>query len=900
MKKAILTSVVALATLSAAANTFDYGYSSPRTVGGSGSYSQRPVALDDAYSGCQTLYTYEELHDMYKVGSDGSVTKAAITEVSFLLTGGTENYFSGASFDVTVYVENTDATTFPLNDNGKPVFFDFSKAVTGKVTVNGDYSDEWNDFLEWGGYETYESGLPVTITLDTPIEYDGAGLLFTWICETDGTEDLFFNGECYGLDPKNGVKTLFVHKKSAMSELSGEGDAGTYLPALKLAYDEVTVGPSAPEIVYGEPADFEVGKFSAPSVERGSTGEFMPFDGAYKYSGTQALYTSVELSGLNKIADGEITKAEIQDVTFLVSAEDGMYFYNGETVETTVYVQNTTATEFEKDEDGKIKWFEYSDLIKGTATIDFFDEEWADFLYGMGGLYPVKIHLDTPIMYEGNSLLFTWETESDCNDETWVNATAAVATAGVQAVNMSSDKETFAQSYASGYPKNSRSYVPVLKLHYVPVTEKGGSSVNVVTFDNVDMRLVESTGSVGSYSKANSLCVSFELNDPADCEEYEIKLGTTSLGTINSKSATISFMGIPAGDVITLNVVPAGENTIGVPYEIAKSDIEALFPAPEMELVDTSFADFSYELVSMPESVKTQGAAQFFFTNYKDAPVSEFNWLDLMNPGDKNVIIHRSGSGAIGDLITDYPYDYKNVQLNKGKIALAKPDAVQATTDASTGKVKSYSGSLYIQFAVDYPLYYSAVPSLTEGASANTTPSKDVKATVIQRKYDNGSTYASNQLRADFNSITHPGEVECVHPETLVWEWFTPGKTIRVVGAKGTTLHYKKIENEDAAALASEDGFARHDNELPYMLVDIAQYDGSGLHIQARKDNGDVHSELKLFVKDDNITGVSDVAKDQPATVEYFNLQGVRVEGDLTPGVYVRRQGATTSKVIVK
>lgn len=34
--------------------------------------------------------------------------------------------------------------------------------------------------------------------------------------------------------------------------------------------------------------------------------------------------------------------------------------------------------------------------------------------------------------------------------------------------------------------------------------------------------------------------------------------------------------------------------------------------------------------------------------------------------------------------------------------------------------------------------------------------------------------------------------------------------------------------------------------------------------------------------------------------VEYFNLQGVRVAGNLTPGIYVRRQGGKTVKVLVK
>lgn len=48
--------------------------------------------------------------------------------------------------------------------------------------------------------------------------------------------------------------------------------------------------------------------------------------------------------------------------------------------------------------------------------------------------------------------------------------------------------------------------------------------------------------------------------------------------------------------------------------------------------------------------------------------------------------------------------------------------------------------------------------------------------------------------------------------------------------------------------------------------------------------------------------GVDDVAVDtNDSAIEYYNLQGVRVDADnLTPGVYVRRQGNKAVKVIIK
>ena len=49
-------------------------------------------------------------------------------------------------------------------------------------------------------------------------------------------------------------------------------------------------------------------------------------------------------------------------------------------------------------------------------------------------------------------------------------------------------------------------------------------------------------------------------------------------------------------------------------------------------------------------------------------------------------------------------------------------------------------------------------------------------------------------------------------------------------------------------------------------------------------------------------TGVCAIsADDKNAPVEYFNLQGIRVNGEnLTPGIYIRRQGKTAEKVVIR
>lgn len=56
------------------------------------------------------------------------------------------------------------------------------------------------------------------------------------------------------------------------------------------------------------------------------------------------------------------------------------------------------------------------------------------------------------------------------------------------------------------------------------------------------------------------------------------------------------------------------------------------------------------------------------------------------------------------------------------------------------------------------------------------------------------------------------------------------------------------------------------------------------------------------FTTNEKTSGITDITVDNSnAPVEFFNLQGMRVNAEnLTPGIYVRRQGSSVSKVLVK
>lgn len=50
----------------------------------------------------------------------------------------------------------------------------------------------------------------------------------------------------------------------------------------------------------------------------------------------------------------------------------------------------------------------------------------------------------------------------------------------------------------------------------------------------------------------------------------------------------------------------------------------------------------------------------------------------------------------------------------------------------------------------------------------------------------------------------------------------------------------------------------------------------------------------------DSTTGVTNVGTDVEAPAEYYNLQGVKMNGTLAPGLYIERRGSKATKIIVK
>lgn len=59
-------------------------------------------------------------------------------------------------------------------------------------------------------------------------------------------------------------------------------------------------------------------------------------------------------------------------------------------------------------------------------------------------------------------------------------------------------------------------------------------------------------------------------------------------------------------------------------------------------------------------------------------------------------------------------------------------------------------------------------------------------------------------------------------------------------------------------------------------------------------------TELEFEARKDNLSGITDAEVAEDDEAELYNLQGIRVQGEPAPGIYLRRCGNTTEKVVIR
>ncbi|MDE6287315.1 MAG: hypothetical protein K2M00_00850 [Muribaculaceae bacterium] len=117
--------------------------------------------------------------------------------------------------------------------------------------------------------------------------------------------------------------------------------------------------------------------------------------------------------------------------------------------------------------------------------------------------------------------------------------------------------------------------------------------------------------------------------------------------------------------------------------------------------------------------------------------------------------------------------------------------------------------------------------------------------------------------------------------------------------------HYVEVKIDEAASTLSFKAPAKtegYSNEGNIAVIPRENIKGKTLSFNTVDPEGNVTPGEYQYTADDNgVSAIYSIEADSfNEDVEYYNLQGVRVGGNLAPGLYIRRQGNSTVKVQVR
>lgn len=109
--------------------------------------------------------------------------------------------------------------------------------------------------------------------------------------------------------------------------------------------------------------------------------------------------------------------------------------------------------------------------------------------------------------------------------------------------------------------------------------------------------------------------------------------------------------------------------------------------------------------------------------------------------------------------------------------------------------------------------------------------------------------------------------------------------------AYGILINYETwIDNGNSFSNSSSHAEVTYDPTYGYPLE---------VTVESRRDNETLPTCRNVYSDYAEYSSVESIIADDNAPVEYFNLQGMRVENP-TSGIYIRRQGSDVKKVLVK
>lgn len=888
MKKQLLTAILALASLAAPdALALEKTFGSLDEQNGSRGQLM-PFELEYQSSFSQSLFTPDILTDLYKVSAT-EIKKASIETISFKVKISAGNYISEGSSKIDVYIKNVDETAFPVI-NGESNYMDYSGSVHASFVFDNTFDPQ-----EEGGWGFYNETYDITFTLDEPLVYNGGTLLITCISEGKVSYDYGNLFECpYGFETGSAVSSGSSSSSTGQVEKSGAiQHKHNDLPDLTFGYSEITE-TSGPSVKPGNPTTANIGTKNLNGASIPDA--FIPLTADYEQTVCQAIYPSTLFTNIYGPTSEGLTKPQITSLKFFCSFTAGTYITGSKDL--TVYIQNYDEN-FPVNSQNKPQWVEFSSGTKATLTLDESYEPWSPlFEYTDDTEFPVTVTFEEPFIYEGKGLLITWVSDGE-----YTNYMSGNLIEYSVSFEDSGDRSaaTSGTLTPTGDLTNKSAYLPYLEIGYTPLTY--GASQDVVSFESVTYSTNVVTGTSSTSTRLNNLAVHFTINDPGDHAPYTIKQGNDVLGTVSTKEGTINFFQKPAKDVI-LSVVPTGD-AIGTTATVPADAFDAFFGAPTVEPVATGLwgeIDLKY---NTPTKVDCSGVAQFRVTASTDAA-----YFNITSTGAQ---IITENSDLPEGFEGFYPAGtWNDIKACNGLVAYRKVGSiVSATLKGGMFTWPSSRMSIALGFGVNYPLV-NATPAVSDGDVPPAAAPAKAGETKLVVKYNNGSSYGADQCSAVFDEASTLTHFSYVYPNDLAFRDLTETEgCIMFVAPEGHKLQHaveellpatpaaKAVAREVTDEAEGEHAWEDLDGQIATYAID--DYRGKNIHIRSIDGNGATSGHLSYGIDaDGNVSGIADALAPVEAEAQWFNLQGIEIAEPAAAGIYIRRQGNSAVKVIIK
>lgn len=232
-------------------------------------------------------------------------------------------------------------------------------------------------------------------------------------------------------------------------------------------------------------------------------------------------------------------------------------------------------------------------------------------------------------------------------------------------------------------------------------------------------------------------------------------------------------------------------------------------------------------------------------------------------------------------------------------------------TDGFVKQLKEVHGDQSYETNATYGWYPNTVPTFT-------TPSFG-EASIDASKTNGDSPLFIHELTCDLNlndaAKGHKSFIESETPAILYNQWVSIApETARAAAMQNertinlnnaTTDNYsisgQYSPNRDVYTLKNTDSFNGLNDKYTYSTTTRAYIPvvPTGFEKVSTPTYLVAESKAEKYFDDIKLSGIESVETDENAAVEYYNLQGIKVDAP-TPGIYIMRQGSTTRKVIVK